>query len=226
MKQDHDTLLKLHNELKHIPPFKIRTEDKKIFPDILQDIISLQTRYKLTRKIFLENDSIANSNYFSSPMLYDLTCMIPFFDDENKNAIIHLNNTVSVFILLPIDDFRERGEAINNTILSLNGGFGLFFVLGEKYGLNEADTSVIVERSLYSKGIDKKNIINLPVLRSDLDFEDFKNAMQNIMLIIYSFCSPDNFYLCSSKNNVSDVLKHVKILRYLGLVENKFKFIC
>ena len=227
LKRNKDALYKLHTELKFISPFRISIEDNNIIPDNIQDIITIQNNHKLTRKIYIMKGKISTTKKFTSPTLFDLTCMVPVFREENiAKPIFSTFNDVKVFILLPVSNVVDRGEMIDNCIRTMYGSLGFFITLGGKYATNKADMSILSERYLSKCGVDKEYIINLPILEGEIEFEKFKEAMMNVLLIVYSFCVPDSLYICTSRSNICEVLRYVKILRYLKITENKFKFVC
>jgi hypothetical protein len=71
-------LYDFYNEIKYLYPFRCSVKQKNVLCYNIEDFRVFQTKYKLTKKIVLcgEKEGVIT---FKSPLLYDLSCMIPLF---------------------------------------------------------------------------------------------------------------------------------------------------
>ena len=221
IKNNINTLYNLHSELKYLCCFRTCNIEGKIIPDNLEEIIIYQTKYKLTRKIFENvciNEEIVEYN---EPELYDLSCMVPLFENKVPRYDYNIKNNeyVRVFILLPEIDPIKRGEIINNCLNCSENREIYFYLLGDRYGSNLEKTINLTRRYLLSCNVPEKYI-------NRLDFSEFPDCIMETITIIESIFETCEIYIAVSKENIRDNLEYIRLVRKLGICERKINFIC
>ena len=228
MRDNIAKLYELNLNLKYITSFNVTFLDGKPIIDNIEDIMEFQKIYKLTRKIYINSNKLEYSEMYLAPKLYDIDCMVPLFLEDNlklSSSLIEKKKITgrNIFILLPYYNPIERGEIINNCLDIDNESY--FIILGSK-------SCILSKRYLYSKGVLDKNIIIYPDNIADnyLKCSNFQKYIVDILLIIDKSLSYqqniDTIFIVSSKKDISSILKHIKALRYLKIINQKFNFIC
>lgn len=219
-----DSLYEIHSSLRYLCPFNVLVNEEDSIPDNVEEFISFQQRYKLTRKIYINNTLLPGTYKYFSPVLYDLTCMVPLFPDTIPKCIFFSKNNkpIRLFILLPYSDPILRGNIIDNCMCLINDDVkGIFFALGSKHGNNTRDTCKLTRRYLLSCGVGDKNILVN-------QYDDFPDCIPETMELIDLFFGNAKIqvYLAISRDDITISLKHVRLMNKMDMLNRTLKFVC
>jgi len=120
---DVNTLYELHKNMRYFCPFEAEVNGRDVRPDNMEEIITFQTRYKLTKKIWI-NGKIKNGTVkFRTPQLFDVSCMVPLFPDVIPHAVCPKGNTSPnrMFLLFPYSNPITRGEIVESCFNAVEG---------------------------------------------------------------------------------------------------------
>lgn len=215
VRNDIKILYEIHKNLIHLCPFKVNVKDEKLYPDIMEDIIVFQTKYKITRKITSIEPLSDGTIKYLAPQLYDIDCMVPLFEDTIPRNIYNVNDStfVRLFIMLPCTNPIARGEIINKCI-DICANTQIFF-----YAMGPKKTCDITQKHLLSSGILPNNIyVN--------EYDEYLDCILEALTISDMFCEPDEIYLCSSSSEIQKVLGISRLVHKIGITDKKLGFIC
>jgi hypothetical protein len=224
IKKDKNILYELHSNLRFLYPLKIKVKGGVSSPDNLEDIREFQTKYKLTRKIYI-NTSLSDNTYkYTTPQLYDLSCMLPLFSGNIPRSVYPraTNESTKVFILLPYSSPITRGELVDRCMSMISDKTtGLFFAVGKIYGCNHKSTCDLYRRYLLSCGVEDHNINKINKCEYP---ECITESLVFVDLITGGLKS--NIYLCVSNTDMGMLLNYVKYLKKSNLIHTDVKFLC
>lgn len=227
IRQDEKMLYELHTNLRYLYPFRCIYNKGKILLDNMEDIYSLQDRYKLTKKIYTteqDNKPVYTVKYLR-PELYDISCMVPLFSEIQPRHCIHsqskqTNIVDNVFIILPYLDPIIRGELVNSCITTLNDEKGMFVCIGGKQGENKMKIGSLVRRYLLSCKVKDEDIIIQ-------EFDEFPDSILEALIILSMIIDKETrIFFAVDKKEIDIVLRYVRISRNQGLIDRKIQFIC
>jgi hypothetical protein len=158
IKNDIGKLYQLHFTTKYLYPFNITIEDNKIIPCNLEEITNIQNKYNLTRILSITGKK--HNNSFETPVLYDLTCMVPLFSPKIER--LKINNIpqtgLRIIIILPYTNPIKRGKIIENCLLLSYQPKTVFYSIGGIKGRNTVSIYELTKRYLLSAGVKEENI--------------------------------------------------------------------
>lgn len=228
IKKDIHKMFELHKHLKYMCHFKAKIKDSDPEPDNLEEICSIQDRYKLTRKIILHCTlpEIEEIVRFSRPELYDISCMVPLF---SLNSSVSCDKTfpngnespTRVFIVFPYNDPITRGEMIDSCINICEKRNIYFYALGKLYGRNKLTTADLNKRYLLSIGVKPEN-----VLTSQND--DFPDCIMDIINMVDLFLQNSivEIWIVVARDDMNQILRHIRLLKQNSELKRKVYLLC
>jgi hypothetical protein len=224
IKNDKNILYELHSNLRFLYPLKIKVKDGVLLPDNLEDIREFQTKYKLTRKIYMTMSLYNNTYKYTTPQLYDLSCMLPLFNVNIPRCVYPhtTNESTRVFILLPYLSPITRGELVDRcmTMISYQTS-GLFFSVGKINGCNHKSTGDLYRRYLISCGVEDDNIYKI-------NHNEYPYCITEALVFVDLITGglQSDIYLCVSNKDMGKILDYVKFLKKANLIHTDVKFLC
>lgn len=221
--KDVNILYELHKNLRYLCPFKVQIEGKDITPDNIEEISTIQNRYKLTRKIWMEGHVQNGAMKFLSPELYDLSCMVPLFPNKISRSICPKGNEMPLrmFILFPYTDPIVRGEIIDNCFSVSGEHKTYFYTIGGLHGQNTSATCDLSTRYLLTCGVEDDNI-------SRNQYDDFPDCILEALNMI-KFIMPDiemQVFIAVQREDMNRFMKHIRLANKLGMIDRKLCMIC
>ena len=216
------TLYKLHENLKYMCPFKATITDTEVDLDNIEELSCVQQRYKLTRKI-VKNGTASGNIKFLAPRLFDVSCMTPLFPDQICPPYFRQSTEppIRMFILFPYDDPIIRGEIIDNCMDTAVNKKTCFYVLGNISGKNKRPTCDLSRRYLLGCGIPDYDIYRNT-------YDEFPDCIMETLSIIKSIMpnTEMSIYLAVAREDMNQVLGHIRLSNQLGMLDQKIRFIC
>lgn len=156
IKNNKSILQKMNKELSYMYPFRCKIRPKITCSNI-EDFRYFQREYRLTSKLKIEGKFTKNNITFRSPILYDITCMVPVFRKQTRFKYIQTTQKRHVCILPTCKNPIIRGKLVERC-MELHSD--IFFILsGPKMGKNKDTCSTLYSRYLLSCSVQKKNIM-------------------------------------------------------------------
>ena len=159
VKNDISKLSELNRDLKYLYPFRFingkcdNVEDFNIFKD----------KYKLTlsTKIFRkETENENNDVIFRTPILYDISCMVPLFEKSIiKINSEYISNPIICIVLHNIDPI-SRGKILEEVISNKPR---YIILTGDVNGSNTNSTAGLMYRYIRKNKVPLENIFKLPI---------------------------------------------------------------
>lgn len=158
----HDKLFEIQRDILCLYPFRCEITDGDIRCYNIEDFTHFQDKYRLTRKLQLSGDIPNGRVAFRTPVLYDLTCMVPVFTERRLIQTIKRRNKPepSVFVVLPYANPMTRAKILNNCI-ELCGPRDIIVLLGGRQGNNKENTATLAYRYV-RRYVDIMNIVKNP----------------------------------------------------------------
>jgi len=224
IKNDKRALYELHSNLRFLYPLKLEINDTSIVPDNLEDIRYFQIKYKMTRKVYIDNPRKNNTYKYRKPQLYDITCMTPLFTDEIPRSVcpVTTHNKTRVFVLLPYLSPVVRGELVDRCLTMIsNETTGVFFTMGKNKGSNVKSTCDLYRRYLLTCGVEDSNI-------NKTEYDEFPDCISETLVFVDLIVGSvdHDIYMCVSTEEIGNLLNCVKLLTKLGMLKTPVKFIC
>jgi hypothetical protein len=224
IRKDINKLYELHNNLQYLYPFKIGINKTNINLNNIEDIYSLQEKYKLTRKIYVKNKKLTGIKHCLKPQLYDISCMTPLFSTKTvkRKIPVKLIDPEKIFILMPYKDPIIRGEIIHSCLHIMDNNKAIFICIGDKCGKNLLSTSSLIKKYLITLGVNHTSII---CQTYDNPIDCIMEALIMLTMIIQDG-TPDIF-ICVEKHDMGKMLHNIKYInKTTNIINNKIKFIC
>lgn len=208
--KDPDILSDFYKDLQYLYPFYY--SDKKNIYNI-EDIVFFRRKYNLTKEITLVGKPNNDIIVFRTPVLYDISCMVPLFNQKKKTCYVEKNNTIGITVST-IDPIK-RGKMLEQAMLY---GCKNFIVFGGIYGSNKNRTSSLATRYLLSCKVPFSQIIKL---QEDNGIKSVLNAFDTI-----NFMFTDNIkevvIVCSSEN-IQSIAKGIRTWKKIGAIKRNVK---
>lgn len=220
---DVNILYEFHKNLRYLCPFKAEIDGRDGRPDNIEEIMAFQSRYKLTRKIWLNGKTENGTIKFLTPQLFDISCMVPLFQDIISRTVYPKgrNFPAKMFILFPYSDPFVRGEIIDSCLTVVKDYKVYFYVMGEKKGMNSMITSDLNRRYLLSCGVEDNNIV-----RNQYDeFPDCIMEALNMINLLLPYVKMKTL-LALKREDMNQVMTHIRMANSLGMIDCKFELIC
>lgn len=202
IRTDIKALYHIHKRLAYMIEFKAIVKKFKVKTNINEDIHQMQTECKLVKTCFFTKRMKDGEHAMLTPELYDLTCMVPLFNDKISLPIVHKNQSIDkiLLVLYPTSNPFVRGELVNECLKKINKEEPLFFIFGK-------------ETDGYMKYLMKIGIKVDNILVQECD-EDIENDFLDEILNMIEFCYLDQVlwrvYLASPREIIKEVLHEVR----------------
>lgn len=222
LRQDVNKLYEFHKNLQYFCGFLANTtESNKVVPNNIEEIKILQRIYKLTPKIFLNKKIKEEEIEFTTPQMYDISCMVPLFPDPIPRCIYTKNKTnrSKLFIIPPYVDPVMRGRIIMKCIESIGDTLGYFLTIGKSKGNNKQNSCELNRDYLMSCNVPEECI----AMNENDEFPDYIPESVNIGNMIFQ---PDEICIGVDKEDIGEFLNCIRFLRKDGKIEEKVFFIC
>lgn len=155
IKSDKTILEQFHQELAYLYPFRCVTQPNLACYNI-EDIRYFQKKYKLTVKLKM-NGVFDKVITLRSPVLYDITCMVPLFPKHRKEVKKLTTDKKHVCVVLPYKNPVLRGKMLSRCLDLESNTF--FILLGDKLGKNKDSCATLATRYLLSRAVPAVNMI-------------------------------------------------------------------
>ena len=153
--KDLTLLSQFNRDLRYLYPFTYSVETKKCYNS--EDFKTFKSKYRLTVGYRLVGKIPSKEIIFRTPILYDLTCMVPLFNKISYEKIIYNpSQSTTVYIVIPTNDPICRGKILDEVIIS-NPKY--IILTGSVSGDNDISTISLMTRYLLKRGV-PRNIIN------------------------------------------------------------------
>jgi hypothetical protein len=220
---DINILYEFHKNLRYLCNFNVIVKNKQIKLDNIEEILFLQSKYKLTKKLTSTKPLPEGVIKYLKPQLYDIDCMIPLFPDIVPKKLYNTNNKtklIKLFIILPCTNPIIRGELIEKCIESCEEDQGYFFPIGYRNeGFVRPNPFNITKRNLLSNNIPECNIFIK-------EYDEFPECILEVLNTIDSFCKPDNIYIGVERESIGNVLFFSRVIHQFEITNKKLGFIC
>jgi hypothetical protein len=218
IKENISTLSKFNRDLQYLYPFRFSQEENSCYNE--EDIYCLQKKYGLTSKLRLVGESKNKIITFRSPVLYDISCMVPLFEKSTStNKIIYEQKNDVICIVIPYLNPVNRGKLLEDV---LKYGPGTFVLVGDTYGKNKDSTATLMSRYLLSCQVPSDRIIKI---RDDKIPECILESIE-----IINMTSPDPDYellIACRHKNIQEINKTIRIWKNQGVIEDlKITYMC
>jgi hypothetical protein len=215
--KDVTLLSQFNRELRYLYPFTYSVENKKCYNS--EDFKTFKSKYRLTVGYRLVGKIQSKEIIiFRTPILYDLTCMVPLFNKICYEKIIYNPaHSRTIYIVVPTNDPICRGKILDEVI---SGNPKYIILTGSVSGDNNISTITLMTRYLRRRGVPGDIIIRC---NSDkrptciLDCLEIINIMNLNELDIAVACS------CS---DITLLQKAVRTWRRLKVINKRISYYC
>jgi hypothetical protein len=237
IKDDISLLSQFNRDLKYLYPFKYSLKNNKFYNS--EDFKAFRTKYHLTTSARLATARLATASLadarsasesskqdisdtgevvFRTPVLYDLTCMVPVFEKIKLEKITY-NQLLSdtVFIVVPTLDPICRGKILDEVIAN-NPKY--IILTGSISGENKTSTITLMTRYLRKRGVPTDII-----LRCDSDKRPTCILDCLALIDIMELNSLQVSVACSCLD-ITLLQKSVRAWRRLGVVNKRISYYC
>jgi hypothetical protein len=227
IKDDISLLSQFNRDLRYLYPFKYSLKSNKFYNS--EDFKPFRSKYHLTTCAKLAGTGLAEGGLaegglaegviiFRTPILYDLTCMVPVFQ-KIKLEKISYNPFISetVFIVIPTLDPICRGKILDEVITN-NPRY--IILTGSISGENKTSTITLMTRYLRKKGAPTDII-----LRCDSDRRPTCILDCLALIDIMGLNNLEVTVACSC-SDISLLQKAVRAWRRLGIINKRISYNC
>ena len=218
MKQNLSLLSQFYRELKFLYPFRYsktcsNIEDYKLF----------RVRYKLTNIIKLTGQIPEEKIItFRTPILYDITCMVPLFINEPLKSPIkeYIENHIACIVLPSIDPII-RGKMLDEVITNKPK---YIVLVGDKNGNNFDSTSTLMHRYLR-----KYSVPNLNIIKSNVTSKIpncILDCLSILEIIDIDIINKYKIIVACSPDDITFIQKSVRSLRSKGIIKQEISYYC
>jgi hypothetical protein len=213
IQEDITILSQFHRETAYLYPFRYKDTCYNI-----EDFNVFRKRYGLTiRHRLVGNIPKEKVITFRSPVLYDISCMVPLF--RNTKSIPKKYYPISkACIVLPTLNPIIRGHILNEVIINRPE----FIVLaGKRDGKNHDSTATLMTRYLRKRGVPMKNIFKIQI---DKKPECILDALELLEMINIPMECP--IVVACSHEDINIVQRTVRKWRRKGVIDKKISYYC
>jgi len=221
IKDDLSLLSQFNRDLRYLYPFKYSFKDNKCYNS--EDFKPFRSKYHLTTRARLAGSLINTTSHtqeaiFRTPVLYDLTCMVPVFE-KMKLEKISYSPVISgtIFIVVPTLDPICRGKILDEVIAN-NPRY--IMLTGSIAGDNNTSTITLMTRYLKRRGVSTDIILRChsekrPTCILDCLAVIDIMALNNLEVAVACSCS-----------DITLLQKSVRAWRRLGVVNKRISYYC
>jgi hypothetical protein len=218
IRKDLSALYSLHQDLRYLTPFRTTATG---LPDSIEDIMSLQKRYRLTRGVRGNGLQSFGLVKFDAPRLYDLSCMIPLFTDSVPRASFTQGDFLMKFyILFPYADPVIRGTILDHCLAVSRSSRIFFYIMGNRQGQNAVPTYKLYQRYLRHCGVSSDDI-------TVSQYDTFPDCIIEAINMI-NFVRPEEkqIFIGVSTEDMNRVMSHIRLARDLGVINQRISLVC
>lgn len=202
-------LSQFHRDLQYLYPFRFSKEKNSC--NNIEDIIYFQKKYSLTVKLQLVGENEGDIITFRSPVLYDISCMVPLFD-KNVRKIAYKQKNDLICIILPYLNPVDRGKLLEEVV---RYGPATFVIIGDSYGKNKDSTATLMCRYLLSCQVPINRILKV---RHDKKPECILEAIE----IVNAVEQDDYSLLIACRHeNIQSIGKTIRTWRKNDIIEDR-----
>jgi hypothetical protein len=215
IKSDIFTLSQFNRDLRYLYPFRYSQKNNRCSNS--EDFICLQKKYGLTVRLQLVGESDRKIITFRSPVLYDITCMVPLFVQDNCKTFYKQKNDL-ICIVLPYQDPISRGKLLEECV---KYGPSSFVLIGDTYGENGDSTATLMCRYLLSCNVPANRILkihqdNIPeCILEALEIVDFTEGDSEYDLVI-----------ACRHENIQKIARTIRWWRKNNIIGKRVTYIC
>jgi hypothetical protein len=217
VKNDPKVLSEFYRDLNYLYPFTYSLVSNKSYNS--EDFKAFRSKYKLTigLKLIGRIPTGVKQIIFRSPVLYDLTCMVPVFIRERKDRISYNPSRNSVFIVIPTLDPICRGKILDE-VISNNPKY--IIITGSVAGDNITSTTTLMSRYLH-----KMRIPSGIVIKSRGDKKP-NCILQCLELIDIMGLNDLDISIACSCSDITLLQKSVRAWRRLKVITKRISYYC
>ena len=222
-REDVSKLYELHVNLRYICSFIAVVDGNTVIPYNIEEITTLQTRYKLTRKIWISGAPKKKKIKFRAPQLYDISCMVPLFVDTIPRTV-YIKGTelpIFMFILFPCTDPVIRGELVDTCMNVAGTNRACFYTLGGKHGKNIENMCDLSKRYLLSCGVEDDDIYGNT-------YDEFPDCILESLNMI-GFSMPDavmKVFIAVQREDMGQTLGYIRLSKRLEIIDKNIRLLC
>lgn len=217
IKNDPNVLSEFYRDLNYLYPFTYSLVSNKCYNS--EDFKAFKTKYKLTigLKLIGRIPVGVKQIIFRSPVLYDLTCMVPLFIRERQERVSYNPSRNSVFIVIPTLDPICRGKILDEVI---SNSPKYIIITGSVAGDNITSTTTLMCRYLQKKGIPSGIVIKS---RGDKK----PNCILDCLALIDIMGLNDlDISIGCSCSDITLLQKSVRVWRRLKVITKRISYYC
>jgi hypothetical protein len=222
MRNNVQCLFEIHSYLRFLCSFRAFYKGDKVCIDNMEDIYTLQEKYKLTKRIYITEPKEKGVLKYFAPELYDISCMIPLFQESvpRYNFINRQGVSDDMFILLPYLDPIIRGKIADSCMNTLKDRPGIFVCVGGKQKQNIMKVGDLYRRYLLSCGVNSEDIIIH-------EYDELPDLIIDVLTILDMITEKSTrVFIGVDRRDMSDILNYIRVSRAMGLITRKIQFIC
>lgn len=212
IRTDITKISEFYRDLLYFYPFRFSVKENICYN--AEDIFSLQKKYGLTVRHQLVGNTDKEILSLRTPILYDISCMVPLFVKNNR--IIYKQKKDTVCIVLSYSDPIVRGKLLKEV---LEYGPMTFVLTGDKYGKNKDSTATLASRYLLTCKVPSECIIKI---NQDKTPDCILEAIEIVNMTV-AYTDYDIIIACQSEN----IHQTVRSLKKKGILQyRKFRYLC
>jgi hypothetical protein len=221
VKDNLSILSEFNRYLRYLYPFRYSISENKCYNSedfkTFKSKYSLTVGYKLVGEIPSENVIV-----FRTPILYDITCMIPVFEkvliQPLSSPELSLSSPeMSVYIVIPTLDPICRGKILDE-VISNNPKY--IILTGSVSGSNSSSTITLMTRYLSRRKIPMDIIIKSKGDKKPTCILDC------LALIDIMDLNTLNIVVACSCSDITDLQKAVRVWRRLKVINKRISYYC
>lgn len=216
IRDDISVLSEFYRDLQYFYPFRFSVGKNICYN--FEDIFSLQKKYGLTAKSQLVGQPTKKVLTMRTPVLYDITCMVPLFP-KRKRKISYKQKNDEVCIILPYSNPVHRGKLLEDAV---NHGPSTFVVIGNIRGQNRDSIATLASRYLLTCGVPQDRIIKM------CENKQPECILEAIEVVNMSMVDSDyDIAIACRHDNIQEISKTIRYWRRTDiLVDRKISYLC
>lgn len=214
-KKNISILSEFYRDLQYLYPFRFSVRENICYNT--EDISCLQKKYHLTVKYRLIGSTTKNILTLRTPILYDISCMVPLFP-QKKPKISYKQKNDTVCIVLPYSNPIHRGKLLEEVV---NYGSMTFAVVGDIYGENRDSTATLATRYLLTRSVPPDRILKINESRKP------ECILEAIEIVNMSSVDTDyDIVIACRHDNIQEISKTIRYWRRKDILDRKVSYLC
>ena len=211
---DISILSEFYRDLDYLYPFRFSVSENVCYN--AKDISCLQEKYNMTVKPQLIGKTESKILTLRTPILYDISCMVPLFPDKN-HRYVYKQKTDLVCVVLPYTDPIHRGKLLEKVI---DYGPGFFLLVGGIEKSNKDSIATLASRFLLSRNIPKERILKI----GEGKVPDC--ILESIEVFNMTTAEDYDVVIACRYNNIKNVATSIRLWRKAGIIDKNIRYIC